>query len=304
MHKLVRRRPEDYRFRFRRAIKQYFPQAKLTREGLTHIDIEVLLSLHECKHHTDMYGGEGWSEEGSKELVVIKSLLAEALSQYDGGLPQVYHEFASLLGPSDYVLTFNWDTVLEESLQAAGKPYSLKPDPDSISLLKMHGSVDWKRLGAGNQFLRDETYPQMKRRVVGNVYQYPCLENAAARRRHAALTSFAYVNPYIVLPSFSKLQWLDALKDYWYRTAILFTLNIRHVIIIGYSLRKDDYHTRSFLIPGIETFFHRKRRGKLVILDPCRSVLANYDFVAPGRLEHIDGEFSEASLSRLAGMLT
>lgn len=303
MHRLVRRREAGHEFHFQRGIRMFFPDARFTPRGLARVDIEPLLSLHECKHHTEMYGGEGWSAEGSKELIIMKSLLAEALSGYDERLPSPYYRFASMLRPNDYILTFNWDTVLEEALRSTRKRYSLTPKGDSICVLKMHGSVDWKRLGRDNGFLTDAAYPQTKNKVVGTIYQYPCLESAAARRRHAAAVSFAYVQPYIILPSFSKLQWLDALKDYWYRTSMLFTFNVRQVVIIGYSLRRDDYHARSFLIPGLQTFLYRNRR-KVLILDPCRTIKDNYEFLPPSRIEHQMLGFDDAGMSWLEQRLT
>ena len=68
--------------------------------------------------------------------------------------PSLYRDFAKHLSPDDVVLTFNYDTLLEQSLESIGKSYTLTPEwwlargtPESgqehVDLLKLHGSIDW-----------------------------------------------------------------------------------------------------------------------------------------------------------------
>lgn len=52
------------------------------------------------------------------------------------------------------MLTFNYDTLLEQALDDISKPYTLTPEwwsetgpgelePTFVDLLKLHGSIDW-----------------------------------------------------------------------------------------------------------------------------------------------------------------
>ena len=65
-----------------------------------------------------------------------------------------YQRWAELLGPSDTVITFNYDLVVERAMDIAGQLSGLQVvlpdaelDENRVALLKLHGSVDWQRIG-------------------------------------------------------------------------------------------------------------------------------------------------------------
>ena len=75
-------------------------------------------------------------------------------------IPDLYLKFAKILKPDDYVLTFNYDTLLERALTTAGVPFRLFPERlrqnpyggrsmlvdtsrEEVIVLKLHGSIDW-----------------------------------------------------------------------------------------------------------------------------------------------------------------
>ena len=63
----------------------------------------------------------------SSDLVVktlIGQILAERIPRHDE-IPEIYLEFARRLKPNDMIITFNYDVVLERSLEAVGKPFRL-----------------------------------------------------------------------------------------------------------------------------------------------------------------------------------
>jgi hypothetical protein len=67
-----------------------------------------------------------------------------------GGRTEAYRRFAEILGPTDVVLTFNWDVCLEVALHRARRPFSQAlvgiPPIDQPWILKLHGSVDYLML--------------------------------------------------------------------------------------------------------------------------------------------------------------
>ena len=102
-----------------------------------------------------------------------------------------------------------------------------------------------------------------------------------------------------MLPSFAKLQWLNTLRDFWYRIEAA-PAQAATVSIIGFSLRQDDYHTRSFLIPGLGAFLYRNKR-KIRIIDPAPDALHNYSFLRTNRIEHFEEGFGDKGVAWLAG---
>ena len=93
--------------------------------------------------------------------MVVKTLIGKILAQRMptiDKIPELYLEFARRLKSGDYVLTFNYDILLERSLDAIGKAYRLFPNrfksvsrysgivdssKEEIVILKFHGSIDW-----------------------------------------------------------------------------------------------------------------------------------------------------------------
>src|SRR5262249_20275684 len=62
--------------------------------------------------------------------IVTKFLIGSILARFLNSLtdvPELYLEFARRLDPSDTVITFNYDSLLERALDTVGKPYRLIP---------------------------------------------------------------------------------------------------------------------------------------------------------------------------------
>lgn len=92
--------------------------------------------------------------------MLVRHAIGEVLAERTPrSLPDMYWRFASGLTTTDAVLTFNYDTVLEQALDGAGIPYRLFPyrfervlqsggaivdkSKDELVFLKLHGSIDW-----------------------------------------------------------------------------------------------------------------------------------------------------------------
>lgn len=96
-------------------------------------------------------GGERWNQNGSREKLALRYYLAKTIvarTPKSDAIPSLYREFAAQLQPGDFIISFNWDGLLESALLAIRRPYTYdRPDNNAITISKLHGSVNW-HLGA------------------------------------------------------------------------------------------------------------------------------------------------------------
>ena len=121
------------------------------------LDLERVLGYSHRKYHLHLLGSDEHFEHGSLTIVNTRRHIQQLLINATPSIaPYLYRKFAKHLSPYDVVLTFNYDTLLEQVLDDIDKLYSLTPerwltrDTDSsgseyryIDLLKLHGSIDW-----------------------------------------------------------------------------------------------------------------------------------------------------------------
>lgn len=119
------------------------------------IDLERVLAYSHRKHYLGLLGPDEYFADGSRSIVAMRQAVQQILIQATpSDTPELYRDFAQQLCPRDVVLTFNYDTLLEQALDDIGKPYTLTPEwwletsrggsePKFVDLLKLHGSIDW-----------------------------------------------------------------------------------------------------------------------------------------------------------------
>jgi len=123
------------------------------------VDFEDFMRFLDIQHFLELRGSDTWSVDGNEGTIVVKTLIGQILAErMPVTVPELYVEFARKLRPNDYVLTFNYDVLLENALDAAGIPFRLFPDRYSevseygatsddsnpeVVVLKLHGLIDW-----------------------------------------------------------------------------------------------------------------------------------------------------------------
>ena len=125
------------------------------------VDFEDFCGFLDIEHFLGLRGSDTWSDDGNEGTIVIKTLIGQILAEItpsSAAIPELYKEFAERLEPDDYLLTFNYDNLLESALDAIGKPYRLFSDRytevgeygatvdgsfEEVTILKLHGSIDW-----------------------------------------------------------------------------------------------------------------------------------------------------------------
>lgn len=157
----------------------------------------------------------------------------------------------------DTIITFNYDTVVEDSLDALRIPYSYgkcvtrvsnsqlvasQVSPGAVPILKLHGSVNWCS-GELYAFPAGEV-AELSRDTVEN-YE----ELAAAFPSYRALRQQLF-NPLLVPPTWQKAL-RGPLSAVWSDAVAALTTATR-VIIVGYSVPATDQHFKYLLGAGFQ----------------------------------------------------
>ena len=240
------------------------------------IDLERVLGYSHRKHYLRLIGSDEYFAHGSRSIVAARRAIQRILIQATPtDTPTLYRDFAQRLGPRDVVLTFNYDTLLEQALEATGKPYTLTPEwwlrtdpgefkPTFVDLLKLHGSVDWydryyldaalcwhaeQGHDVPNQdpifgpaptvpsepLSRGQTEVTFGNHILQRVFR---VTNHA---RHFPIDDrgVSHVVPFILPPAYDKLLGYDPVLDLWenlHRTQDAYA----SIVVIGYSMPPHD----------------------------------------------------------------
>ena len=239
------------------------------------IDLERVLAFSHRKHYLRLLGSDEYFGHGSRSIVAARKAIQQILiDATPKEAPSLYRRFADQLTCNDVVLTFNYDTLLEQSLDAAGKPYSLTPEwwlsrdvtgtrPKYVDLLKLHGSIDWydrKYHDDTNRWHFEEGHDVPDRDPIfgphpsvqseplskGNTdgFGHNLLNRVFRVRDHAKHFPlfdgpFAHVVPFILPLAYDKLLGYDAILDLWenlHRTMDAFS----SITVVGYSMPPYD----------------------------------------------------------------
>ena len=238
------------------------------------IDLESVLAYSHRQQYLRLWGSEEMYSHGSQTIVSARQAIQEILtSNTPRPAPTLYRNFAKRLEPWDIVLTFNYDTLLEQTLDELSKPYTLLPgwrlerDPSifkkkHIDLLKLHGSIDWydydyhkdsreyrekndipdsnPLFGQCPEIPKDrlssaEPSAEYASRMYSRVFRVPEL----ATYLPTLSKPFWDLVPFILPPAYDKLLGHEAILDLWenlYRILV----DMPSIIVIGYSMPQYD----------------------------------------------------------------
>lgn len=252
------------------------------------VDFEELLAFLDIEHHLGLAGGDSLGLEGNETQVMIKRLIGQVLTERTPpahDLPQIYYDFAEQLGQGDYILTFNYDVLLERALDHVGKPYRLFParhecirpgygvvdssrDENEVVVLKLHGSVDWFDRSEYEELLEESTSPEHP--VFGpdsSVEIVPLLEGpqfpddplrsvwrviSGLERLYSDPALWRAV-PRLVNPSTAKAVYAKRSRYLWWDMGRAGEYNLG-VAVIGYSLPRHDDYVRQALFRVTKNF--------------------------------------------------
>ena len=246
------------------------------------IDLERVLAYSHRKHYLRLLGSDEYFAHGSGSIVAVRPAVQRILTRATpSDTPSLYRDFAKWLCPCDVVLTFNYDTLLEQALDEIGKPYTLTPEwwletdrdelePKFVDLLKLHGSIDWYdryHLDAAMRWFAEQGHDVPNRDPIfgpapvvpseslsrGRTGEYgkhllPRVFRVPNHKKHFPMADGpgTAVVPFFLPPAYDKLLGHDPILDLWenlHRTQDAFS----SIVVIGYSMPPYDSYAYEML---------------------------------------------------------
>lgn len=248
------------------------------------IDFEEFLSFLDTEHFLGLRGSDTWSKEGNEGQVLIKQFIGKYIhdrTPHVKDIPEFYFEFARCLQPGDFVLTFNYDILLERCLEHINKPYRLFPtryfkigrnaniidsSQEEVILLKMHGSVDWfdrTFFEEMQDFYKEQGHTDLipPDPIFADPMRYEPFPIVDGPRNHDdplnTLYRIKYVDyfyshrtppsiPWILSPSKSKILYSHTVHEFWHGLGQAGGWNLG-LSIIGFSMPEHDDYVKQAL---------------------------------------------------------
>jgi len=242
-------------------------------------------------------GGERFSSAGSREKLALRFYLAKTIAEHtpcDSKIPKVYIDFASQLHKRDIVISFNWDCLLEVTLNKLGMPYTYNfGNKNAIKLCKLHGSINWRLnepndLGRHRNTLGWESMKLTEGLMDKEIFHTSELLHYETWDFYNVLGE---VEPFLVLPGYGKSFDVRSIATLWYKPEFCFSPT-HDVFIIGLSLSPDDFFIRSFFLsnlPFIDSYSGVAGR-QVYIINPDENSKKNYKFVLDKNYVHLLNE--------------
>lgn len=247
------------------------------------VDYEKFMSYLDLEHYLGLKGSDTWSDEGNESQLMIRNGIMEVIYSLSPSTPtEECIKFCESLLPSDVILTFNYDTLIEDTLEYLGKPYRLFPnrlkevglmsstidseaEKGEIVVSKLHGSIDWydklpyikeRELANKSQHPWESRHPVFKDRALVDhtqIIEGPCEEDDPFQFVYRVNdlsqvidAQFWQSSPLILSPSSSKILYANPLKLLWRGLQQAGGLNFG-IGVIGYSLPPYDEYARQAL---------------------------------------------------------
>lgn len=258
------------------------------------VDFEDFMAFLDVEHYLGLRGKDTWSRDGNEGQIVVKTLIGEILTERTppkDRIPELYLRFAGLLQPTDCVLTFNYDVLLERALELAGPPFRLFPTRFSTTrdnasalvdssrqelvVLKFHGSVDWFDRSSyrelDEEFLKQGSSAHPSHPVFNPERPLRIAPLTDGPRFHTDPLREMYrvvdieklyrsrilfrATPSLLNPSSMKILYSRILREFWDGLGQSGILNFG-MVVIGFSLPQQDDYARQALYRLVRNYQH------------------------------------------------
>ena len=241
------------------------------------IDLERVLGYSHRKNHLQLKGPEEWSYSGSPAIIRARWAMQQILGRGIGTpIPDLYKQFVRQLTEYDIVMTFNYDTLLEQACEESRTPYSLTPpwwlknarEPTPIHFLKMHGSIDWydkeeyndsvkfhglafaakndpvfgnAPIAKPEPLVHGQTSEGLGERIKDRIYRVRDFQELFKKAKGHELHQ---VTPFMLPLAHDKMLGYAPVIDFWWGLQEIVRRQVNQIIIIGYSMPKHDEYAR------------------------------------------------------------
>ena len=285
------------------------------------IELEEFISYLDIEDFLHLLGPKHWSSAGNQSQILIRNYIARIIYQAQlkitDSKKKLYDKFVNFLKPNDLIITFNYDTIVEDALARNKIPYRLywnklkkidehgngiiDSDNKEIILHKMHGSIDWvsdKYFISGSNLCiwnRNKiifnpkmilSEPYFDTNELQYIYRIKNLGD------YFQLNEPVLESPFIISPSINKIVYLNPLKELW-NGFIGNGQGSKRLVFIGFSLPPHDDYIRQPLYWVAKNFESTAKyeNNRISVID-CQNDL-NKRLKFKEKYSFLDDEFTD-----------
>ena len=263
---------EDFEAKLDRAFRFFYPDAQYV--GFQPDVVDFFSTLRTYLDVGAGLVGTGFADapdlyrllrRGIAHLLIDRTRRSRALAGFE-----THDYLTEMVQPGHIIITSNWDTVIEEFAADHGVPLRLtsrsrKFETSEVSLLKLHGSLDWCQVHARTSYPDDDYAALKELQSAPRPYTQPIPtdDEEIVRIRGSSSNVWQRVRtrsrePYMVTMATGKSDDLGPLREVW-RDAYRALSRARHLEIVGYSMPSDDVEIRTILRTGLQRGHQRPR---------------------------------------------
>lgn len=231
---------ENDRRHILQALEFLYPHFKANITSHSYPPFEEFLTLVTMAKGLLIYDDNYWDQKEKSALKLLTDFFADKSKKAES-LP-LLETFTNNLTYGDVIVTFNWDNLVERSLLNQNKNVDfLERNGKAVTILKLHGSLNWWANKKKNALLKDPNS------VLWLDDEIACTKDYSYYNTWIPLDE----PPFIIPPVSSKDPLSDKFLSKIWHEAFNSLIEGNPICIIGYSLPKDDIHARILLRSGM-----------------------------------------------------
>ena len=273
---------EELSAKLKRAFRFFYPDA--SNEGFQPDVVDFFSALRSYLDVGAGLVGTGFPDAGELYRLLrraISHLLIVRSRQIDEMQFSESAYLNQMVRPGNIIITSNWDTLIEHFAYLNDIPLRLTSrarhfPSNEVSLLKLHGSLDWCQLSARVAGYADADFATLKELQFAPRARRSALpEEPLEIVRVRADLSSAWQKirsrtrePWMVTMVTGKADDLGPLREVW-RDAYRALSRASSLEIVGYSMPADDVEIRTILRTGIQ---RGAKQPKILVRNPAPDV--------------------------------